>query len=101
MLVLSNHHIATWNLEMWTPLGPIESGEERCPDFRGEIIHVYTVLGPNESVQYRRGVLISGCPHLGVPLYVQCILAYLNLDYPNPRLSELQINEIHRNFSVQ
>ena len=29
------------NLEMWTPLGPIES-------VRGEIIHVYTALGPNE-----------------------------------------------------
>ena len=32
---------------------------------------------------------------------VQCILAYQNLDYPNPCLSELQINEIHGNFSVQ
>ena len=26
--------------------------------------------------------------------HIQCILAYPNLDYPNPCLSELQINEI-------
>ena len=32
---------------------------------------------------------------------VQCILAYPDLNYPNPHLSELQINEIHSNFSVQ
>ena len=34
-------------------------------------------------------------------MVLQCILAYPDLDYPNPHLSELQINEIHSNFSVQ
>ena len=26
---------------------------------------------------------------------VQCILGYLNLDYPNPRLSEPHFNDMH------
>ena len=52
---------------MWTPLGPEESVLIR--EVWGEIIHVCIVLGPNKVSSITSGVLISGCPHLGVPLY--------------------------------
>ena len=55
---------AVYNLEI--SMGPNlkkVSSLERCPDFRGEMIHVCIVcIGSKRSVQYTRGVLISGCP---------------------------------------
>ena len=65
-----------WNLEMWTPWDLSEvSWLESCPDFKGEIIHVCIALGPNKvsSIQLR-DILISQCPHLGVPLYLKKII---------------------------
>ena len=44
-------------------------------------MHVCIALGPNEVSSYARGVLISGCPHLGVPLhsYVHVVMLYLTV----------------------
>ncbi len=39
---------------------------ERCPDSRGEIVHI--CIGTKYSVLIIQDVLISECPHLGIPL---------------------------------
>ena len=61
------------NLNMRTPLGPIGSVLIREVSWYQwwNNTCLYCV-GTKWSVQYRRGVLISGCPHLGVLLYVPC-----------------------------
>ena len=45
------------------------SWQERCPDFQQWNNTYFYCIGTKQSVLIKQHVLISGCPHLGVPLY--------------------------------
>ena len=62
-LVPNAHCPIQWSLKKWTLLGPEESVLIR--DANNTCLYC---VGTKQSVQYTRGVLISGCPHIGVPL---------------------------------
>ena len=47
---------------------PLHWDRAGCPDFGDEINAILYCIGTKQSVLTKQDVLISGCPHLGVPL---------------------------------